>query len=119
MGIVWENTTPSPELPRDFRAGIGPLQLGVVLVFLFFKPHVFIFSAVDWFQPHIIAFDLLKDGFTRVRSARKTCPPAEVELGKSCRKYCSLESSFQRLMRKNGIFANSQANKIISNVLIG
>ena len=33
MGIVWENTTPSTELPRGFCAGIGPLQLGVVLVF--------------------------------------------------------------------------------------
>ena len=32
MGIAWENTTPSTELPRDFCAGIGPLQLGVVLV---------------------------------------------------------------------------------------
>ena len=31
-----ENTTPSTELPRDLCAGIGPLQLGVVLVrFLF------------------------------------------------------------------------------------
>ena len=29
---MWENTTPSTELPRDFSAGIGPLQLGVVLV---------------------------------------------------------------------------------------
>ena len=27
---------PSTELPRDFCAGIGPLQLGVVLVFFFF-----------------------------------------------------------------------------------
>ena len=33
---MWENTTPT-ELPRDFCAGIGPLQLGVVLVFYFFK----------------------------------------------------------------------------------
>ena len=32
MGIVWENTTPSTELPHDFCAEIGPLQLGVVLV---------------------------------------------------------------------------------------
>ena len=29
---MWENTTPSTELPSDFCAGIGPLQLGVVLV---------------------------------------------------------------------------------------
>ena len=29
-----ENTTPSNELPRDFCAGIGPLQLGLVLVIL-------------------------------------------------------------------------------------
>ena len=36
MGIVWENMTPGTELPHDFCAWIGPLQLGVVLVFLFF-----------------------------------------------------------------------------------
>ena len=30
-----ENNTPSTELPRDFCAWIGPLQLGVVLVFHF------------------------------------------------------------------------------------
>ena len=36
MGIVWGNTTPSTELPRDFCAGIGPPQLGVVLVFFYF-----------------------------------------------------------------------------------
>ena len=29
---MWEDTTPSTELPRDFCARIGPLQLGVVLV---------------------------------------------------------------------------------------
>ena len=29
------NTTPSTELPRDFCAGIGPLQLDVVLVFFY------------------------------------------------------------------------------------
>ena len=40
MGIVWENTTPSTELPRDFCAGIGPLQLGVVLVIFFFTNRV-------------------------------------------------------------------------------
>ena len=32
LGIVCENTTPSTELPRDFCAGIDPLQLGVALV---------------------------------------------------------------------------------------
>ena len=31
---MWENTNPSTELPRDFCAGIGPLQFGVVLLFL-------------------------------------------------------------------------------------
>ena len=36
LGIVWENTTPVTEIPRIFCAGIGPLQLGVVLVFSFF-----------------------------------------------------------------------------------
>ena len=29
-------TTPSTELPRDFCAGIGPLQLGVVLGYVYF-----------------------------------------------------------------------------------
>ena len=33
---MWENTTPSNELPRDFCAGIGPLQLGVVLILINF-----------------------------------------------------------------------------------
>ena len=32
MGIVCENTTPGTELTRHFCAGIGPLQLAVVLV---------------------------------------------------------------------------------------
>ena len=31
---MWENATPSTEFPRDFCAGIGPLQLGVVLVLI-------------------------------------------------------------------------------------
>ena len=34
---MWQNTTPSAELPRDLCAGIGPLQLGVVLVELLFQ----------------------------------------------------------------------------------
>ena len=29
----WENMAPRTEFTRDFCAGIGPLQLGVVLVF--------------------------------------------------------------------------------------
>ena len=32
LGHRVENTTPDTELPRVFCAGIGPLQLGVVLV---------------------------------------------------------------------------------------
>ena len=48
MGILWENTTPSTELPRDFCAGIGPLQLGVVLV-----PIVFIFAIKNSFWPFL------------------------------------------------------------------
>ena len=47
-----ENTTPSIELPRDFCAGICPLQLGVVLVFEMF--HVYFRKAAqhsaDWFD---------------------------------------------------------------------
>ena len=37
MKIVWENTTPSTKLPRDFCAGIGPLQLSIVLVCSFIQ----------------------------------------------------------------------------------
>ena len=43
FGIVCGNTTPSTELPRDFCAGIGPLQLGVVLVFSYNQGSYFIF----------------------------------------------------------------------------
>ena len=32
-----ENTAPSTEFPRIFCAGIGPLQLGVVLLSIFIK----------------------------------------------------------------------------------
>merc|ERR1711923_416921 len=35
--IRWENTAPGTEFARDFCAGIGPLQLGVVLVFVTFE----------------------------------------------------------------------------------
>ena len=35
------STTPSTELPRDFCAGIGPLQLGVVLVSLLINQLMF------------------------------------------------------------------------------
>ena len=48
MGILWENTTPSTELPRDFCAGIGPLQLGVVLVFLIF--HIDVVSRLKYLR---------------------------------------------------------------------
>ena len=37
MGIVWGNTTPRTELPRDFFVGIGPLQLGIKLVLFSIK----------------------------------------------------------------------------------
>ena len=41
---MWENTTPSTELPRDVCPGIGLLQLGVVLLFTIYlntyiQPH--------------------------------------------------------------------------------
>ena len=42
-GIVWKNATSSTELPRDFCAGIGPLQLGVVLVFF-----ISVLSVLGW-----------------------------------------------------------------------
>ena len=38
MCIVWENMVPGTELPHIFCAGIGPLQLGFVLVFKSLKP---------------------------------------------------------------------------------
>ena len=34
---MWENTTPSTRLPRDFYDGIGLLQLGVMLVSFIFS----------------------------------------------------------------------------------
>ena len=37
---------PGTEFDRNFCAGIGPLQLGVVLVFSFFSPHVKAFSSL-------------------------------------------------------------------------
>ena len=37
LGHPVGNTTPSTELPRDFCAGIDPLQLGVVLVISYFN----------------------------------------------------------------------------------
>ena len=45
---MWENTTPSTELLRDFCAGIGPLQLGIVLVYLsiYLSTHVGVCEAV-------------------------------------------------------------------------
>ena len=49
---MWENTPPSTELPRDLCAGIGPLQLGVVLV-LFFV--VLFFSLIETLHDHILA----------------------------------------------------------------
>ena len=39
---MWENTTLSTELPRDFCSRIGPLQLGVVLVHFHFASILFI-----------------------------------------------------------------------------
>jgi len=33
---MWENKAPGTEFPRIFCAGIGPLQLGIVLVYLYF-----------------------------------------------------------------------------------
>ena len=46
---MWENTTPSTELPRDLCARIGPLQLGVVLVLLCFKLPVTVFHLGLWY----------------------------------------------------------------------
>ena len=35
--IRWENTSPGTEFTHNFFAGIGPLQLGIVLVLLKFE----------------------------------------------------------------------------------
>ena len=51
LGIVWENMTPGTELPRDFCAGIGPLQLGVVLVCLCFTCALSIHDIVSVVKP--------------------------------------------------------------------
>ena len=45
---MWENMTPSTELPHDFCAGIGPLQLGVVLVF--FSSQYFYTKFIFWYS---------------------------------------------------------------------
>ena len=48
---------PSTELSRDFCAGIGPLQLGVVLVMYHFEwPKVIILHCI------FISLDILNDG---------------------------------------------------------
>ena len=41
MGIVSENTAPGTEFPRVFCVGIGPLQLGIVLVLFFINIYYF------------------------------------------------------------------------------
>ena len=41
LSIMLENTASGTELPRTFCAGIGPLQPGVVLVFIIFILHYF------------------------------------------------------------------------------
>ena len=60
MGIVWENTTPSTELPRDFCAEIGPLQLGVVLVPLCFIPSPLPPGSVYFQDTLVINFKLIR-----------------------------------------------------------
>ena len=58
---MWENTTPSTELPRDFCAGIGPLQLAVVL---FFKIIIFsLFMGILTFFSLYNTSKFLKIGF--------------------------------------------------------
>ena len=46
---MWENTTPSTELLRDFCAGIGTLQLGVVLISNCFL-HMFFVTSREVFK---------------------------------------------------------------------
>ena len=48
--------TLSTELPRDYCAGIGPLQLGVVLVLSFFLFFVLDFVIIDIHEVYNISF---------------------------------------------------------------
>ena len=57
---MWENTTPCTELPRDFYAEIGPLQLGVVLLVHSFMLSTFFFK-----------LDPLTDIINRLRSLER------------------------------------------------
>ena len=50
FNIRWENTAPGTEFARDFCAGIGPLQLGVVLVYF---GAAFLFVAISMFKVHV------------------------------------------------------------------
>ena len=59
FGIVWESTTPSTELPSDFCAEIGPLQLGVVLVFFILTDSTGIFR-VCFFRVNIACISFVR-----------------------------------------------------------
>ena len=53
---MWENTTPSTELPRDFCAGIGPLHLGVVLVsYLLYIIQIDQVDLIEWIDQHYLS----------------------------------------------------------------
>ena len=50
--------SPGTEFARDFCAGIGPLQLGVVLVFVFFKNRLEL-THILYFKLILLTLDLL------------------------------------------------------------
>ena len=62
-------TTPSTELPRAFCAGIGPLQLGVVLVFYFFNYFNCIFFLASLIDVIVVDCSrIIDDLFTKMSS---------------------------------------------------
>ena len=62
---MWENMTPSTELPHDFCAGIGPLQLGVVLVTTYYETRI-----NSWFNTKRIK-ELLETVFFNFQTNRE------------------------------------------------
>ena len=47
LGIVWGKDRPFVDYRVYFFAGIGPLQVGVVLVFVFFQNETYTFFSHD------------------------------------------------------------------------
>ena len=81
LSIMWENTAPGTESACDFCAGIGPLQLGVVLVDLFFIHFSnLIINALDKLGT------MIKDANgEKVPPAMQTNTPASMLSGSKCK----------------------------------